>query len=169
MSSWLLLANAYVDLGTWNCFTPFVGAGIGGAYNTLHDFSDVGIPTAGRGFGRNPSQWNLAWALYAGVAYEVTRNFKVELAYRYLNYGVDHRHRRLRRRLPSRLLQVRQSHLERHHARPALDLLRCCAATGRLRAAALAQPRLTRALPKPPVSPAACRFMTLKIVVKIRG
>ncbi|HVZ52209.1 MAG TPA: outer membrane beta-barrel protein [Pseudolabrys sp.] len=87
LSSWLLLANAYVDLGTWNCFTPFIGAGIGGAYNTLHDFSDVGIPTAGRGFGRNPSEWNLAWALYAGVAYEVTKNFKVEMTYRYLNYG----------------------------------------------------------------------------------
>ena len=29
----------------------------------------------------------MAWALHAGVAYEVTKNFKVELAYRYLNYG----------------------------------------------------------------------------------
>lgn len=87
LSSWLFLANAYVDLGTWNCFTPFVGAGIGGAYNTLHDFTDIGIPSTGRGFGRNPSEWNLAWALYAGVAYEVTKNFKVELTYRYLNYG----------------------------------------------------------------------------------
>jgi opacity protein-like surface antigen len=29
----------------------------------------------------------LAWALHAGVAYDVTHNFKVEFAYRYLNLG----------------------------------------------------------------------------------
>jgi len=87
LSSWLFLANGYVDLGTWNCFTPFVGAGIGGAYNTLHDFTDIGPQTGGRGFGRNPSEWNLAWALYAGVAYDVSKSLKVELTYRYLNYG----------------------------------------------------------------------------------
>lgn len=87
LKSWVFLGNAYVDLGTWNCFTPFVGAGIGGAYTTLADFNDIGIGTSGRGVGRNPSEWNLAWALYAGVAYNVTQNFQVDLAYRYLNYG----------------------------------------------------------------------------------
>ncbi len=87
LKSWLFLANAYVDLGTWNCFTPFVGVGIGGAYNMLEDFTDIGPQTGGRGFGRDSSQWNLAWALYAGVAYNVSKNFKIELAYRYLNYG----------------------------------------------------------------------------------
>lgn len=86
LKSWVFLANAYVDLGTWNCFTPFVGVGIGAALNTLADFSDTS-PTNGYGFGRNPSEWHTAWALYAGVAYEVTKNFKVDLAYRYLNYG----------------------------------------------------------------------------------
>lgn len=30
---------------------------------------------------------NLAWALHAGVANKVTRNFTVELAYRYLDMG----------------------------------------------------------------------------------
>ena len=41
LKTWVLLANAYVDLGTWNCFTPFVGFGIGGAHIQLADFSDV--------------------------------------------------------------------------------------------------------------------------------
>lgn len=86
LKSWVFLANAYVDLGTWNCFTPFVGAGIGTAHVTLADFSDVN-PNGGFGFGRNPSSWNMAWALHAGVAYNVSKNFKVELAYRYLSYG----------------------------------------------------------------------------------
>jgi len=87
IKSWVFLANAYVDLGTWNCFTPFVGAGVGGAYNTLSDFVDNGIGQTGVGFGRNPSEWHFAYALHAGVAYNVNKNFKVELAYRYLNYG----------------------------------------------------------------------------------
>ena len=87
LKSWVFLANAYVDLGTWNCFTPFVGAGIGAARNQLADFVDMGIGTTGAGFGRNSAEWHLAWALHAGVAYNVTKTFKVELAYRYLNLG----------------------------------------------------------------------------------
>jgi opacity protein-like surface antigen len=86
LKSWVFLGNAYIDLGTWNCFTPFIGAGIGGARLNLADFSDVN-PNGGYGFGRNPSEWNFAWALHAGVAYNVSKNLKVELAYRYLNYG----------------------------------------------------------------------------------
>jgi opacity protein-like surface antigen len=86
LKSWVFLANAYVDLGTWECFTPFVGFGVGGAYNTLSDFTDVN-PNGGFGFGRNPSEWHFAWALHAGVAYNVSKNLKLELAYRYLNYG----------------------------------------------------------------------------------
>jgi opacity protein-like surface antigen len=87
LNSWVFLANAYVDLGTWNCFTPFVGFGVGGAYNTLADFVDTGVGQTGRGYGRNSSEWNLAWAVHAGVAYNVSKNLKIELSYRYLNYG----------------------------------------------------------------------------------
>ncbi len=39
-SAMLLLANAYVDIGTWHGVTPYVGAGIGGAWvkwDTLHN------------------------------------------------------------------------------------------------------------------------------------
>jgi opacity protein-like surface antigen len=87
LKSWVFLANAFIDLGTWDCFTPFVGAGVGGAYNTMSDLTDIGIGTSGRGIGRNSSDWNLAWALYAGMSYEVSKNFKIDLTYRYLNYG----------------------------------------------------------------------------------
>lgn len=86
ISSWVFLANAFVDLATWNCFTPFVGFGIGGAFNQLLNFNDVN-PNGGYGFGRNPGQWKFAYALYAGVGYNISRNFKIDLTYRYLNYG----------------------------------------------------------------------------------
>ena len=42
-SEWLVLANAYIDLGTWWCITPFVGAGVGWSYVTMHSFRDAGI------------------------------------------------------------------------------------------------------------------------------
>jgi opacity protein-like surface antigen len=88
-SNWLVLANAYFDLGTWWCLTPFIGAGVGGAYHRFTGVSDIGLIDDGTtGFGyasSNSSKWSFAWALHAGVAYNVTNTFKVELAYRYLD------------------------------------------------------------------------------------
>jgi opacity protein-like surface antigen len=85
--STIVLANGYVDLGTWNCLTPFIGAGVGAAWNQLDDLVDTGIGTSGSGMGQNPTHTNLAWAIHAGLSYAVTQNFTMELAYRYLNYG----------------------------------------------------------------------------------
>lgn len=89
-SEWLYLANIYADLGTWGGVTPFVGAGIGIARIGIHSFRDAGIDEA-----RNPTlayaesdyKWNVAYALHAGFAYEVSKNFTVELAYRYVYLG----------------------------------------------------------------------------------
>jgi len=94
-SEWVVLGNAYVDLGTWWCMTPFIGAGVGGARVSISNFTDQGIVTplvpgpalASLAFGDNVAKWNFAWALHAGVAYKVTPNFTVELAYRYLDMG----------------------------------------------------------------------------------
>ena len=46
-SEWLVLANAYVDLGTWWCITPFVGAGVGAARVSIANYTDVGQTTTG--------------------------------------------------------------------------------------------------------------------------
>jgi opacity protein-like surface antigen len=92
-SEWVALANAYVDLGTWWCITPFVGAGVGAARVSIANFTDQGIANNGGGalpglaLADNVAKWNLAWAIHAGVAYKVNPNFTVELAYRYLNMG----------------------------------------------------------------------------------
>jgi opacity protein-like surface antigen len=87
LKSVVVLANAYVDLGTWWCLTPFIGAGVGGAYNSVNDLTDLGLGTSGAGVGPNVSSWSPAWAFYAGLDYDVTQNLKLELAYRYLSYG----------------------------------------------------------------------------------
>jgi opacity protein-like surface antigen len=81
------LVNAYLDLGTWWCITPFIGAGAGVAYNKIEHFRDVNVITAGGGWADTGTQTNFAWALHAGAAYKVTSNFVVELSYRYLNLG----------------------------------------------------------------------------------
>jgi opacity protein-like surface antigen len=88
----VFLANAYVDLGTWWCITPFIGAGVGGAYNHLASFRDDGLTTfngltAGTQFAADGNKFSLAWAVHAGLAYHVNQNLTIELAYRYLDLG----------------------------------------------------------------------------------
>lgn len=90
-SNWLFLVNAYLDLGSWCGITPFVGVGIGSAYHKFDVFTDLGTAnTQAPGFGYAPDEhkkWETAWALHAGLSYHVTNSFKVEFAYRYLNFG----------------------------------------------------------------------------------
>ena len=86
------MANAYIDLGTWMCLTPFVGGGVGYARHSISGFTDVGFisdGTTGFGYAANNdfAEWKFAWAVHAGVAYNVTNYFKMELAYRYMNFG----------------------------------------------------------------------------------
>ncbi len=85
----VVLINAYLDLGTWWCFTPFVGFGIGGAYHTFNALTDVNPSTGGFGFTSpaDSSDWQFAWAFHAGVGYEITKSVRIELAYRYLDLG----------------------------------------------------------------------------------
>jgi opacity protein-like surface antigen len=93
-SEWLFLANAYVDLGTWWCITPYIGAGVGTARVSIANFTDSGVSSlAGGGVGPSlvsaatGSQWNFAWALHAGLAYKVNPNMAIELGYSYVNLG----------------------------------------------------------------------------------
>ncbi|HWZ38390.1 MAG TPA: outer membrane beta-barrel protein [Bradyrhizobium sp.] len=86
-SEWLVLANAYVDLGTWWCVTPFIGAGVGASRNTISNFQDINTPNLGVAFTPSASKWDFAWAVHAGVAYKVTPNLTLEFAYRYVDLG----------------------------------------------------------------------------------
>ncbi len=93
-SSVLLLANVYVDLGTWWNITPFVGAGAGAAYNMINSFRDEGLmvhpgPVYDHSvtYAAERGAWNLAWAVHAGLAYAVTPGVTLEFAYRYIDLG----------------------------------------------------------------------------------
>jgi opacity protein-like surface antigen len=88
-SEWLYLFNAYADLGTWGGITPFIGAGIGVARIGIHSFRDMGTDglNVTLGYADSDYKWNIAYAFHAGLAYEVTKNFTFELAYRYVYLG----------------------------------------------------------------------------------
>jgi opacity protein-like surface antigen len=86
-SEWVALVNAYIDLGTWWAITPFIGAGVGVAFNTIEHFRDTNVIAGGGGWAETGKQTNLAWALHAGASYRASSNFAIELSYRYLNVG----------------------------------------------------------------------------------
>ncbi len=99
LTSYLLMWNAYADLGTWYGLTPYVGAGLGASYNHLGGGTDNGYSSFGSsatgayqsyttgGYLNNASHVDFAWALMAGLDFSVTRNLKLELGYRFLDYG----------------------------------------------------------------------------------
>ncbi|MEW6450446.1 MAG: outer membrane beta-barrel protein [Pseudomonadota bacterium] len=91
-SEWVVMGNAYVDLGTWYGFTPYVGAGVGAARITISGFRDDSVfLTPGLGVGtymaQDASKWNFAWALHAGITYKVTQAMSIDLGYRYIDLG----------------------------------------------------------------------------------
>src|SRR3954469_22135610 len=91
-TSWVGLANAYVDLGTWWCITPYVGVGVGAARVNIIGFRDDGFtytPTLNNStyYADDASKFNFAWALHAGITYKVTQSMSIDLGYRYLDMG----------------------------------------------------------------------------------
>ncbi len=86
-SEWLFLANAYFDFGDFHGVKPYVGAGAGVAEVTLSNFTDTNERTGGHHWAAENSEWNFAWALHAGLAYEVSDALTLDFGYRYLNLG----------------------------------------------------------------------------------
>ncbi|MCB8839073.1 outer membrane protein [Aurantimonas sp. VKM B-3413] len=84
-----VMGNAYADLGTYVGFTPYVGAGVGGVrleYNSTCSYSGI---SCGDGlnsfFADDNADWRFAYSVMAGVAYDVSKNLKFDVGYRYLN------------------------------------------------------------------------------------
>ncbi len=83
-----LMANAYLDLGTYSGFTPYVGAGLGGAYlhwgdliNDEYYVSGVVPGTTASDVHGKRSGWRFASGLHAGVSYDVATNMKIDAGY----------------------------------------------------------------------------------------
>ncbi|KOF18228.1 HEAT resistant agglutinin 1 protein [Ensifer adhaerens] len=89
VSAWSLMANVYVDIGTYGAFTPYVGAGIGGTRvkwdglrNTSCEVGNPGNcdPTVNHG---GKDSWRFTYALMAGTAIDLTCNLKADVGYRF--------------------------------------------------------------------------------------
>jgi opacity protein-like surface antigen len=83
-----LLANGYVDLGTYMGFTPYVGAGAGMSYVK---WGDVDYYARGSDKGLDPdlipregaASWRFTYALMAGTSYDLTDRMKIDFGYRF--------------------------------------------------------------------------------------
>ena len=79
-----LLGNAYLDLGTWYGFTPYVGGGLGMSYLRAKDYVDTTLPGVGK---ITNARTSFSWAAMAGVSYQIDQNWIVDVGYRYLALG----------------------------------------------------------------------------------
>jgi len=84
IDSYTVLGNIYFDLGTWGGLTPYIGAGAGGAYLTMSNFTTS--PATGAAIASR-SRWNFAWAAMAGVSYRLSENWLIDVGYRHIDMG----------------------------------------------------------------------------------
>jgi len=78
-----VMFNAYYDLGRWGNATPYVGAGVGFAHNTVDDVSFSALFNRIEG----DEKWALAWSLMAGVGYQLSERAVLDFGYRYIDMG----------------------------------------------------------------------------------
>jgi opacity protein-like surface antigen len=86
-SEWVFLANAYWDIATFRGITPYVGAGIGTAAVSLNNFRDVNQIAGAIHWAEDNTEWNLAWALHAGLSYDIAPDLMLDIGYRFTYLG----------------------------------------------------------------------------------
>lgn len=86
-----LMMNGYLDFRPVMGWTPYVGAGVGVSHNVLSQHIVTAYdPATGLEVSEGLSggdKFSLAWALMAGVGYQLSSNFTLDLGYRYVNFG----------------------------------------------------------------------------------
>ena len=86
-SEFLILANAFVDLGSYHRISPYVGAGVGASYTMISNLQDINTPQSSTAYANDHGAWSFAWALYAGLGFEVNDHLTIDMGYRYLDIG----------------------------------------------------------------------------------
>ncbi|HUB63629.1 MAG TPA: outer membrane beta-barrel protein [Methylocella sp.] len=99
MHRWDLLANGYFDIGTWNGFTPYIGAGAGVTWArikqsvnwTMSNNLPYQVNTDGFYFNWDRSigsfTYQFAWAVMAGLSIAMTEQAQLDVGYRFLDLG----------------------------------------------------------------------------------
>lgn len=86
IKSTTLMFNGYKDFGSFGGITPYIGAGVGVAYNKMGDVSFTGNPFLTNTI-EGGSRLSLAWSLMAGVGYQISDRAILDIGYRYMDYG----------------------------------------------------------------------------------
>jgi opacity protein-like surface antigen len=81
-----LMFNGYYDLARFDRITPYVGAGVGFAYNKTGGVFFTGNPALVNVI-EGESRWSLAWSLMAGLGIHISERTTLDLGYRYLDMG----------------------------------------------------------------------------------
>lgn len=86
LRSYTAMFNVYKDLGNYSGFTPYVGAGVGLAYNKLSEVYFTDNPYLTNRIEGN-SDLSFAWSLMAGVGYQVSERAILDFGYRFMDMG----------------------------------------------------------------------------------
>jgi len=88
-----IMANGYIDLGTYAGFTPYLGAGAGVTYvrwddTTFNPYCENGTGTcSGAAYVKDKAEgedsWRFTYALMAGASVDLTNRIKLDVGYRY--------------------------------------------------------------------------------------
>jgi opacity protein-like surface antigen len=87
LETFTVLANGYIDLGTWYGVTPYFGAGIGAANLIFSSYQNANATAPMPSTAVPDSRWNMAWAVMAGLSYSITPNMLVDIGYRHVDMG----------------------------------------------------------------------------------
>jgi opacity protein-like surface antigen len=85
LSAVSVLANVYIDLGTWWGFTPYVGGGAGVSYLRGREYTDMALLPVN--YAITNDRTTFSWAAMAGVSYRISPRWLVDVGYRHLNLG----------------------------------------------------------------------------------
>lgn len=86
LSTYTLMFNVYKDFGNWRGVVPYVGAGIGVAYHELGGIYFTGNPNLTNTIAGN-NDLSFAWALMAGIGYQISDRAILDIGYRYIDLG----------------------------------------------------------------------------------
>ncbi len=86
VQTYSMMFNTYYDFGKHAGFVPYVGAGIGFAYHKMGDVTITDPNSPAVQFG--DEQLSFAWALMAGVGYQLSERMILDVGYRYIDMGL---------------------------------------------------------------------------------
>lgn len=86
IKSYTMMFNAYHDLGKMGGFVPYVGAGLGWAYHKMGEVTIDNVNTPNRILAED--KLSFAWALMAGVGYQISDRAILDVGYRFIDLGL---------------------------------------------------------------------------------